>query len=121
MGNSIDNLITNTIDSLSDILDTSSIIGQPIIVGDKIIIVPICKLTMGLISGGCDVDNGRQKHKCITDSLAGVSGTGISYSPIGLLTIVGDNVKYISVGAGFPISDILDTFKDIINHKGDVE
>ena len=113
MERDVDSLISNTIKNLKEILDVNTIIGDAVKVNDNVTIIPICKMTMGLISGGCDV--GKDKFRAgKIDNYAGGSGTGISYSPIGILSIVVDDVRYISLGDNIPYLDIANKVENIV-------
>ena len=112
MANNIDNFMTSTISKLKDILDIDSIIGEPIKVNDNVTILPICKMTLGVISGGSDV--GKEKIKLAKfDNYAGGSGTGVSYQPIGIVAVVNDDLKFISLNNTVPYFEILETIKTV--------
>ena len=127
MAKDIENLITSTISNLKEVLDINSIIGNPIQVGSNITLIPVCKMLMGLISGGSD--SGKDKlRKAKIDNYAGASGTGISYTPIGMVAVVGNVVKYIPLGKDIPyynitqsIEKIITTFVDKMEQKNDKE
>ena len=115
MENKVDQIITNTIKDLKSILDVNSVIGSPIKVGSAVTIMPICKLTMGLVTGGGDV--GKERFKKVSDrNYLGGSGTGISYSPVGVIAVIGDSVKYISLDDPVPYYDIARSVENTINN-----
>ncbi len=113
MEKNIDSLISNTIKNLKEILDVNTIIGEAIKVNDNVTIIPICKMTMGLVSGGCDVGKDKFRSAKI-DNYAGGSGTGISYTPIGVLSVVVDDVRYIPLGDEIPYFDIVNKVENIV-------
>jgi uncharacterized spore protein YtfJ len=113
MEKDIESLITSTISNLKEILDISSIIGNPIYIGNDIVIIPVCKMLMGLISGGSDA--GKDKlRKAKIDNYAGASGTGISYTPIGAIVVIGNAVKYIPLGKDIPYYNITQSIEKIV-------
>ncbi|MBE5735647.1 MAG: hypothetical protein E7361_04310 [Clostridiales bacterium] len=113
MEKNIDSLISNTIKNLKEILDVNTIIGEAIKVNDDVTIIPICKMTMGLVSGCCDVGKDKFRSAKI-DNYAGGSGTGISYTPIGVLSVVVDDVRYIPLGDEIPYFDIVNKVENIV-------
>ena len=114
MERNIESLITNTISNLKEILDVGTVVGSPIRINDNVCLLPICKMTMGLISGGCDVGKVKIK-KAKIDNYAGGSGTGLTYSPVGIVSIVGDVVKYIPLEDSVPYYNIVNSIEKMIS------
>ncbi len=112
MEKKVDNLITNTIRNLKDILDVNSVIGKPMKISEMVTIIPICKMTMGLVTGGSEVGKDKIKASRI-DNYAGGSGTGVNFTPIGIISVVADVVKYIPLGKDVPYYDIIDKVENI--------
>jgi len=113
MEKNLDNLISNTIKNIKDIIDVDTIIGTPMKINDVVTIIPICKMTLGLISGGCDVGKDKIRAAKI-DNYAGGSGTGLSYTPIGILSVVSEDVRYIPLGDSVPYYDIVNKVENIV-------
>ena len=70
---------------------------------------------MGLITGGGDIGKDKFKKSQINNYLGG-SGTGLSFSPVGIITIVGEDVKYISLDDPIPYYDIVKTIENLISN-----
>ena len=113
MEKNLDNLISNTVKNIKDIIDVDTVIGSPMHINDNVTIIPVCKMTLGLISGGCDVGKDRFRSAKI-DNYAGGSGTGLSYTPIGILSVVVDDVRYIPLGDAIPYYDIVNKVENIV-------
>ena len=107
-----ENVFISTINKLNEVVDVDSIVGKPIKLSDNICIVPICKMTMGLIEGGSDIGKKKFSQSKFTN-FAGASGTGVNYQPVGIVAVVGDDLKYISLNNAVPYFEILETIKDI--------
>lgn len=90
---SIDKLIENTFDRLKNILDADTIIGSTIKVSEKICIIPVNKVSVGLISGGGEIPNKKKKK-----NFNGCSTSGFTIIPIGFITINDTKIDYISAG-----------------------
>jgi len=112
MEKNIDNLITNTIRNLKDILDVNSVIGEKMKINDLVTIIPICKMTMGLVTGGSEIGKDKIRASKI-NNYAGGSGTGVNFTPIGIISVVGNVVKYIPLGKEIPYYDIIDKIENI--------
>ena len=81
-----------TIDKIREMVDTSTIIGDPIRVDDKTTIIPVSKVTFGFASGGSDV--GAQSSK---QMFGGGSGAGVSVTPVAFLVIADGNVRTVQL------------------------
>ena len=86
---SVDKLIDNTFVKLKDIIDANTIIGKTIKLSENVAIIPISKVSVGLVTGGGEMP---VKRKNLT-SLG--STTGFTLIPIGFLTINGQSINYI--------------------------
>lgn len=86
---SVDKLIDNTFEHIKNIIDANTIIGKTIKLNENVSIIPISKVSVGLITGGGKMPVKRKD----LNSLG--STTGFTLIPIGFLTISGDNINYI--------------------------
>ena len=50
--NRINNVIETTLKNLSNVIDVDMVTGEPIISKDGTMIIPVSKITVGVISGG---------------------------------------------------------------------
>ena len=104
----VDKLIDNTFEKLKDIIDANTIIGKTIKLSENIAIIPISKVSVGLVTGGGEMP---VKRKNLT-SLG--STTGFTLIPIGFLTISGQGVNYISTSIAEPsTTTLIETFATI--------
>lgn len=104
----VDKLIDNTFEKLKDIIDANTIIGKTIKLSENIAIIPISKVSVGLVTGGGEMP---VKRKNLT-SLG--STTGFTLIPIGFLTISGQGVNYISTSIAEPsTAKLIETFATI--------
>ena len=104
----VDKLIDNTFEKLKDIIDANTIIGKTIKLSENIAIIPISKVSVGLVTGGGEMP---VKRKNLT-SLG--STTGFTLIPIGFLTISGQGVNYISTSIAEPsTTKLIETFATI--------
>lgn len=81
-----------TIDKIREMVDTSTIIGDPIHPDEKTTIIPVSKVTFGFASGGSDV--GPQSNK---QMFGGGSGAGVSVTPVAFLVIADGNVRTVQL------------------------
>ena len=80
-------ILTSTIDKIRDLVDTSTIIGEPIYAEGGTTIIPVSKVTYGFASGGADFPSKSNK-----DLFGGGGGAGVTITPIAILVVNGGEV-----------------------------
>lgn len=119
----IEGLMITAMNSIRDMVDVNTIIGEPIETSNNIIIIPISKVGFGFASGGSEfkeetVDQYTKKDKDeqIQYKLpfGGGSGAGVSISPVAFLVIQSNNVKLLPVNHSSAIDKLLDYVPDLI-------
>lgn len=75
-------ILTSTIDKIRDLVDTSTIIGEPIYAEGGTTIIPVSKVTYGFASGGADFPS-----KSNRELFGGGGGAGVTITPIAFLVI----------------------------------
>ena len=77
-----------TMDKVREMVDSSTIIGDPIKVDADTTIISVSRVTFGFASGGSDVG-----AKASKEMFGGGSGAGISISPVAFLVISPSGVR----------------------------
>ena len=72
-------ILGTSIEKIKDLVDVSTIIGDPIKVSDTIQIIPVSKVTYGFASGGSDFPSMSNKELFV-----GCGGAGITINPSSL-------------------------------------
>lgn len=90
---SVEDIIENTFKNIKNIVDANSIVGDVVQLTNNIVIVPISKIRVGIVSGGVSPDN--KKNKNIQINMG--SGSGFNIIPVGFIVVVGNDVRYINV------------------------
>ena len=75
-------ILSTTIEKIRDLVDTSTIIGEPIYAQGDITIIPVTKVSYGFASGGSDFPS-----KSRSDVFGGAGGAGVTITPIAFLVI----------------------------------
>lgn len=73
-------------------VDSNTIIGNPINMADGTMILPVSKVTFGFASGGSDFPTKTSK-----ELFGGGSGAGVSISPIAFLVVHEGNVRLLQL------------------------
>ena len=75
-------ILSATIEKIRDLVDTSTIIGEPIYAEGGITIIPVSKVTYGFASGGADFPSKNTK-----ELFGGGGGAGVTITPVAFLVI----------------------------------
>jgi sporulation protein YtfJ len=101
----IERLLKTAMDSLRQILDVNTIIGNPIEGGKDVTVVPVSRISCGFVAGGGEY--GRPKTEN-TLPFAGGSGAGISLQPVAFLVMCKDAVRLIPVVGSTPLDKAIE-------------
>lgn len=89
----IKSLMDITMEKIRQMVDSNTIIGNPITMPDGTTVLPVSKVTFGFASGGSDLPT-----KTAKDLFGGGSGAGVTISPVAFLVIQpGGNVRLMQL------------------------
>lgn len=94
---SIENIIDGTMKNLHTMIETNTIIGDPVVSPDGTIILPISKVSVGYVVGGGEYTNLMKLKKIQNYPLAGGSGGGVTITPMGFLINSNGEISYIDI------------------------
>ncbi len=119
----IEGLMLTAMNSIRDMVDVNTIIGEPIETSNNIVIIPISKVGFGFAAGGSefkgetiDEYSKKEKEEEIQYKLpfGGGSGAGVSISPVAFLVIQGNGVKLLPVSHSSALDKLLDYVPDLM-------
>lgn len=87
MEKSANGILQTTIEKVRELVDVSTIIGEPINLPDGITIIPVSKVTYGFASGGSDFPS-----KNNVELFGGAGGAGITINPVAFLVVKNGDV-----------------------------
>ena len=125
----IEGLMLTAMNSIRDMVDVNTIIGEPIETSNNIVIIPISKVGFGFASGGSEFNvetineyTKKDKDEQIQYKLpfGGGSGAGVSISPVAFLVIQSNNVKLLPVNHSSTIDRLLDYVPDLIEKTNNI-
>jgi len=82
MEKSANGILQTTIEKVRDLVDVSTIIGEPSNLPDGLTIIPVSKVTYGFASGGSDFPS-----KNNVELFGGAGGAGITINPVAFLVV----------------------------------
>ncbi|MBQ9945823.1 MAG: sporulation protein YtfJ [Clostridia bacterium] len=75
-------ILATTIEKVRNLVDVSTIVGEPIALNDEITVIPVSKVTYGFASGGSDFPS-----KNNTQLFGGGGGAGVTINPVAFLVL----------------------------------
>ena len=88
----IEGLMDVTLEKIKSMVDSKTIIGNPINMPDGTLILPVSKVSFGFASGGSDFPSKTSKQL-----FGGGGGAGVSISPIAFLVVRGNSVRMLQL------------------------
>ena len=86
----IDSMMSTTLEKIRQMVDVSTVVGDPITLPDGATVVPISKVAYGFASGGSDLPS---KHPSAKGYFAGGAGAGVTVTPIAFIVSQNGNVR----------------------------
>ena len=109
MDNKVQNLMGVSIDKIREMVDVSTVIGEPMTLADGTTLIPVSRVSYGFATGGSDLPT-----KGTQELFGGGGGAGINIIPIAFLVVSQGNVRVL------PLVASPDTFNQVVNMVPDV-
>lgn len=123
----IEGLMLTAMNSIQEMIDVNTIIGEPIETSNGIVIIPISKVGFGFAAGGSefkgetiDEYTKKEKEEEIQYRLpfGGGSGAGVNITPVAFLIVGEEGVKLIPVSHSSALDKLLDYVPDLMEKIG---
>lgn len=120
----IENLMNTAMNSIKDMIDVDTIIGDPIQASNNTVIIPISKVGFGFAAGGSefrgetlDEYTKRDKEEQVQYRLpfGGGAGAGVRIIPMAFLVVQPDTVKLLPVDHSSCLDRLLDYVPETID------
>ena len=119
----IEGLMLTAMNSIQDMVDVNTIIGEPIETSNNMVIIPISKVGFGFAAGGSEFSGEtldeytkKEKEEAIQYRLpfGGGAGAGVSISPVAFLVVTSNNVKLLPVNHSSAVDKLMDYVPDLM-------
>lgn len=120
----IEGLMKTAMNSIKEISDVNTIVGEPLDIGNNTTIIPVSKVTLGFAAGGSEFNretideyNKSDKDESIQYKLpfGGGSGAGVNIIPMAFIVIQNNIVKVLPVSHTSAIDKLLDYMPDLVD------
>lgn len=108
---SLSELMDTTMTKIREMVDSNSIIGEPITTPDGVTVIPVSRVTFGFGTGGSDYGK-------TVDKFGGGGGAGVKIDPVSFLVIKDGVTRVVPVAlpAIGPVDRILDMVPGLVDH-----
>lgn len=125
----IEGLMKTAMESIKEMVDVNTIVGDAVQSPDGTVIIPISKVAFGFAAGGgeysCMVDaeesdsrggsrEGDQETQTEQYPFAGGSGAGVSISPVAFMVVGNDQIKLLPVNINSTVDKVLDLIPELL-------
>ena len=120
MNHPLPDMMSNTMNKIREMVGANAIVGDPIVLGDNVTIIPISKVSFGFAGGGSDFV---PKSGSASDApFGGGSGAGVNITPIAFLVYKDDNIRLMPIAApaSNTVDRILDQAPELIDRIGGI-
>lgn len=107
----LNDLMQSTMDRIREMVDTNTIVGQPITTPDGVTLIPISKVSFGFGSGGGDYGKTTPK-----ENFGGGSAAGVRIDPVAFLVIRDGNTRVLPVAVppATTVDRVIDMVPDLL-------
>lgn len=119
----IEGLMITAMNSIQDMVDVNTIIGEPIETSNNVVIIPISKVCFGFAAGGSEfrgetIDEYTKKDKeeeiQYRLPFGGGAGAGVNIMPVAFLIVQPSGVKLLPIDHDSCLDKILDYMPDLV-------
>lgn len=116
----IEGLMKTAMESIKEMVDVNTVIGEPVETPDGNIIIPISRVTCGFGAGGGEFEIGGQSEEdkegeSSLPAFGGGSGAGMSVKPVGFLVAGNGQVRMLPVDGNALYDRMLEMAPQLIN------
>ena len=101
---------------IREMVDVNTVIGDPIVTGDGVTIIPVTKVSIGYGGGGSDFAT--KNYPANRDNaFGGGAGAGVSITPVAFLIVRGENVRMLPLAepASTSVDRLIEQLPDLID------
>lgn len=124
MSHPIEGLMTTAMESIKDMVDVNTIVGDAVQAPDGTVIIPVSKVCFGFAAGGGDYSSccDSKERKGLDESgaetgtlpFAGGSGAGVTINPVGFMVVGKDQIRLLPIDMNTTVDKIIDLVPDLL-------
>lgn len=111
----IQGLMKTAMESIKDMVDVNTIVGDAVETSDGTVIIPISRVTFGFAAGGANSGEKDREPAKGMDSFGGGSGAGVSVKPVGFLVCSpSSGVRFMPVEGNLMYERVIDLIPKVL-------
>lgn len=115
---SIEGLVRTSLDSIKEMVDVNTVVGDAVNAPDGTVIIPISRVSFGFAAGGGSCDGENQAGM---QGFGGGSGAGVSVKPVGFLVSSPEHgIRFMNVSNQHTYEKLLDLVPLAIDKLEDI-
>lgn len=107
----IQGLMETSMQSIRDMVDVNTVLGDAIIAKDGSTVVPVSKVSFGFVAGGGEYGAKELKEGY---PFAGGAGAGVSLQPVGFLVCGDENVRMLPAQTKSPVDRLIELMPGLV-------
>lgn len=108
----IENIMQSTMESIRDMIDVDTVIGEAILTQDGSTVIPVSRVSFGFVAGGgeyrCGTPRQLQADHCERMPFAGGTSCGVTVQPLGFLVSNEESVRLLPAQAYAPADRMIE-------------
>lgn len=113
----IESIMKTTMESIRDMADVNTVIGDAVVTADGSTVIPISKVSFGFVSGGGEYECDACRHSASEERMpfGGGAGAGVTIQPMGFLVSNRDSVRLLPAQPYAPADRIIELAPQIMS------
>lgn len=119
----IEGLMKTAMESIKEMVDVNTIVGDPVETPDGSVIIPISRVACGFAAGGGEFESsgggqngqGQEQGQGSALPFGGGSGAGVSVQPVGFLVVGHGQTRLLPVDGNAVVDRIIDVAPNLIS------
>lgn len=113
MSQNVSDLLGASMQKVRELVDSNTVVGSPIVLNESTTMIPVCKVSFGVASGGADL---AAKAAAASGSFGGGAGCGVKITPIAMVLLQGERVRMIPVEVppATPADRVIDLIPELV-------
>ncbi|MDO4547373.1 MAG: GerW family sporulation protein [Clostridia bacterium] len=112
----IDGIMSSAMESLRDMVDVNTVIGDPVVSADGSTMIPVSRVCFGFVAGGGDLNKPNAKPDDQSNKpFAGGAAAGVSVQPVGFVVMGEGQVRVMPAQYYAPVDRIIEMAPQLID------
>lgn len=118
----IESIMTTTMESIRDMVDVNTVIGDPVAAGDGSTVIPVSRVCFGFVAGGGEYQCAKGESRPPSGGpapreelpFAGGAGAGVSVQPMGFLVVKDGHVRLMPAQYYAPLDRVIEMAPQVL-------